>query len=204
MVWYRKGRLLLLGNSRHSSQLYLVKKAAAAILSSILKSSSIFFSSNRLTFFKSSIPSNEWKLFPVSSLTTVGNLVFVFALWRLVSIQAKIAEADRRPWRTAPLCNRAHIGSRFRNKYAIFPMAVWSAISFNLLHVDLIYSSTDYQGSADGVGWGPYGFLISNENCSQIASNLPQVISIKAHTKVPVVIETKPNRPSFSDCQFLE
>ena len=121
-------------------ELYLVKKAAAAILSSILKSSSIFFSSKRWTFFKSSIPSNEWKLFPVSSFTTVGSLVFVFARWRLVSIQAKIAEADRRPWRTAPLCNRAHIGSRFRNKYAIFPMAVWSAISFNRRHVDLINS----------------------------------------------------------------
>ena len=127
---------------RSELNLYLVKKAAAAILSSILKSSSIFFSSKRWTFFRSSIPSNEWKLFPVSSLTTVGNLVFVFARWRLVSIQANIAEADRRPWRTAPLCNRAHIGSRFRNKYAIFPMAVWSAISFNLLHVDLINSFT--------------------------------------------------------------
>lgn len=73
----------------------------------------------------------------MSKTVPVGNLVFVFALCKFVSINAKIALAERSPCLTAPLCNRAHIGSRLRSRYAMRPTAVWSAISFRRRQVAL-------------------------------------------------------------------
>ena len=46
-----------------------------------------------------------------------------------------MALAERSPCRTAPLCNRAHKGSDLRNKYAIRPIAVLSAIDLSRLQV---------------------------------------------------------------------